>query len=164
MVLRHPWSLSALLFAGAALTVAPPRSAREAATSPRHASRAICPAGPSGAEPDVMGPSAAVPDYAVSVTPKGGSATWPVNTNGHTAAFTVTNTGNCDGTYTFTSRDSGPISGVTLDKTSKFLLHGQSTPVTATYNVGGAGSGVLTVRASGYAIADSGWYNVTAVV
>jgi len=104
----------------------------------------------------------------VSVTPDGGSAQWPANTNGHTATFTVYNTGACNDTYTFSYTLSGPISGVSLDKTSASVTVGNSTTVTATYNVGSAGSGVLTLKANGTTLgsdglkaADNGHFDVT---
>jgi len=109
--------------------------------------------------PDIM---------SVSVTPDGGSAQWAANTNGHTATFTVYNTGACNDNYTFSYTVSGTISGVSLDKTSAPVLVGDNTTVTATYNVGSAGSGVLTLKANGTTLgsnglkaADNGYFNVT---
>jgi len=91
---------------------------------------------------------------------------WPSNTNGHADTFTVTNTGICQDTYHFGPSAGGPISGVTLNKTSAYLpTHGSNTTVIATYNVGGPGTGTLTLSASGTdgPASDYGSYNVTAV-
>lgn len=101
--------------------------------------------------------------YAVSVTPKNGSASWGVLTSGHNAVFTVTNTGTCPDTYTFWSSTAGPVAGVSLDKTTWSLDPGTQTTVTATYSATYSGSGTLTVTAQGVAIGeeDNGWVNVT---
>jgi RHS repeat-associated protein len=105
-------------------------------------------------------------NYAVSVGPNGGAVSWPQNTNGHTSTFTVRNGSpdNCANNYTFSYTATGPISGVTLDKMGAGLGPGASTTVTATYNVGAAGSGVLTLQAVGEyvpVVSDNGYYNVT---
>ncbi len=102
-------------------------------------------------------------DYAVSVTPDGGSQTWPANTTGHTATFTVTNTGICQDTYNFSPSSSGPITVVSVSPSSHYLLRGGNTPVTVTYNVGRAGTGSVTLSAYGTdgPGSDDGYYNVT---
>jgi len=113
------------------------------------------------------GPLAPCPsgDYGVSVTPDGGSVSWPQYTNGHTSTFTVTNTSpDCVQTHYFTYTVSGPISGVTLDRTTYGGLQpGNSITVTATYNVGAPGSGVLTLKSTiQYStVWDEGYFNVT---
>src|SRR5439155_7225505 len=71
----------------------------------------------------------------VAVTPDGGSQQWIANTNGHTATYTVYNTGACNDTYSFSYTVSGPISGVSLNKTSAPVAVGGNTTVIATYNV-----------------------------
>jgi RHS repeat-associated protein len=86
----------------------------------------------------------------VGVTPPAGSASWMSNTTGHTATFTVQNTGDCSDNYNFTASVSGPISVVSLDKTTAGLPRGGSTPVTVTYNVGTPGTGTLTLTAASY--------------
>ncbi len=85
-----------------------------------------------------------------------GSAQWPPNTNGHTATFTIYNTGACNDTYTFSYTVSGPISGVSLNKTTAPVGVGGNTTVIATYNVGSPGFGVLTLTAKGNTIGSDG--------
>ena len=140
MVLRHSSSLALLVFVGLVSTRRPPRGA---AANP-------CP--PDGT-------------FAVSVSPKGTAVTLQTNTSGHTATFTVQNTGTCPDTYAFSYTATGPISGVSLDKSSAFLAaNGGQTTVTATYTVGAAGTGELDLAARGNTggATDAGWYNVTA--
>src|SRR2546421_4475382 len=84
----------------------------------------VCPALPSGADPDVVASLGADANYAVSVTPKGASNTWWANTSNHPDTFTVTNTGTCNDTYTFSSSKTGPITGVSLNKASAALTAG----------------------------------------
>jgi len=102
-------------------------------------------------------------NYAVSVTPKGSSVTWIANTNGHTSTFTVTNTGTCQDSYNFTPSTTGPVSGVTLNKTSATLAAGTNTTVIATYNVGAPGTGTLTLTAFAGTGGeqDAGYFSVT---
>src|SRR6266545_2212926 len=104
----------------------------------------------------------------VAVTPDGGSQQWGANTNGHTATYWVKNTGACNDTYTFTSSTTGPISGVSLNKTSAGVAVANSTSVVATYNVGAAGTGILQLKATGNTLGsdglkgiDSGYFNIT---
>jgi RHS repeat-associated protein len=105
------------------------------------------------------------PQYSVTVSPHGGTASWAEGTTGHTAQFTVLN-GPCTDTYTFSVTASGPISGVSLNKTSQGLTGGASTTVTATYNVDNPGSGQLTLTATGSVggATDGGYYTVTATL
>jgi len=105
----------------------------------------------------------------VAVTPDGGSVSWQANTNGHTTTFTVNNTSNCNDTYTLSSTAGAPISGVSLSRTSLPVNAHSSGTVTATYNVGSPGTGVLKVKAQGSTLgsdglkaADSGDVSVTA--
>src|SRR6267143_1586874 len=134
----------------------------------------VCPQAPpplpSSAPTQPQGPSAegrgsvdAFANYAVSVTPKGSSVTWIANTNGHTSTFTVTNTGTCQDSYNFTPSTTGPVSGVTLNKTSATLAAGTNTTVIATYNVGAPGTGTLTLTAFAGTGGeqDAGYFSVT---
>src|SRR5437660_41389 len=117
------------------------------------------PQGHGGAEPDVIPLDV---QFAVSVTPDGGQVTWNANTNGHTSTFTVTNTGTCQDTYNFSKSATGPISGVTINKTSATLAAGASTTVTVNFTAGALGTGVLTLHAAGNSgDSDNGTYNVT---
>ncbi len=166
MVVHHPRRLLASLFTAVCLlgTWGARLPHTQAMRTPQAPARA-CALSPSGAEPDVLDPTAGVAaaaDYVVSVTPDGGSATWPMSTGGHTATFTVVNTGICKDIYGFSHAETGPISGVTLNKASASLLPGASTTVTATYSVGAPGTGVLTLSASGNA-SDNGSFNVTSL-
>jgi len=88
--------------------------------------------------------------YSVGVTPPPpGSGSWTAQTTGHTTTFTVQNTGACNDTYQFTVSALGPIPPVvTLNKTSAAVIHGGSTTVIATYDVGNPGTGSLTLRAA----------------
>ena len=105
-------------------------------------------------------------NFSVSVTPDGGAASWPQNTSGHTSTFTVMNTStDCSDNYSFSKTTSGPISGVSLNKSSAFLNPQASTTVIATYSVGVQGAGVLTLKATGTSAGstaiDTGWFNVS---
>jgi len=85
------------------------------------------------------------------------SDVWGANTTGHTYTVTVTNTGLCNDSYNFTSTASGPISGVSLSQTiSGTVLPQGSTTVTATYNVGAVGTGVLQIKARGRILGSNG--------
>jgi len=141
----------------------PDRPVRVAVPPGRRLPTRACGLSPTGAEPDVLElvlPRVGAVLYAVSVTPDGGTATWTSNTGGHQSTFTVTNTGTCQDTYSFNPATTGPITGVTLDKTSYTLSPGAHITVTATYSVGAPGSGVLTLAADGNS-SDQGYFNVT---
>jgi len=88
--------------------------------------------------------------YSVAVTPEApGSASWTAQTTGHTTTFTVQNTGDCNDTYQFAVSATGPIPPVvTLNKTSASVIHGGSTTVIATYDVGNPDTGSITLTAS----------------
>ena len=168
MVLRHPWSITLLLLAGLALAASPSRKARVPLEPPHVRYDRVCPEAPtkapSGAEPDVLESNTRDVPWAVSVTPDGGSASWTENTTNHTATFTVTNTGDCNDGYSFTRGMSGPVTNVRLDKTGATVFAHASTTVTATYDVGAAGGGQLTLSAGSANSFDDGHYNVTATL
>ena len=115
------------------------------------------------------GPPPCPTAVSVAVTPDASPVSRAEQTTGHTATFTVQNTGTCNDTYNFTYTTIGPISGVTLNKTSASVQIGNNTTVIATYNVGTPGTGVLKLRATGVTqgsngiAKDSGWFNVTVV-
>jgi len=164
VVLRHPWSVSGLLLTAFVFAAGPSREARVTGVDPRFMTGAVCPASLperwrvpperaiSGAEPDVLEPSVTPvpPDYSVAVTRQGVSpVTWPPNTGGHTAAFTVTNTGNCDDGFRLTASATGNITGLSVSPTSAGLSHGESITATITYSVTAAGSGTVTLTVTG---------------
>jgi RHS repeat-associated protein len=94
--------------------------------------------------------------YSVSVTPKGGMEPMrPANSGGHSASFTVLNTGNPD-TYTI---DCFGSANVTCTGWSPAAVSGGAT-VTVFYSVGGGGVGTLTICATGTFASDCGWYDV----
>jgi len=102
----------------------------------------------------------------VYVTPKGTQVTWIANSTGHTATFTVQNTGNTANGYSFTCTTTGPVTCDSVRPTGATVLKNGSVGVTATYDVGAAGSGVLTLTAVGHdggsgTVQDNGTYNVT---
>jgi RHS repeat-associated protein len=105
------------------------------------------------------------PNYAVTVTPDGATApTWLANTSGHVALVTVWNTGTTQDAFDITCAGSGTATCPAF--VTSFSLKANSTATVAvTYSVGAAGSGVLTVTASGSdgLEHDNGSYNVTAV-
>jgi len=119
----------------------------------------VCPQLPSGADPDVLGFADDV-NWSVQVTPDAYPQTWYANTSGHTATFVVWNNGECPDTYSFTASGTGPIGGISLDRSSYSLNPNGSINVTATYNVGAPGGGTLTLNATGNA-SDNGSFNVT---
>jgi len=88
--------------------------------------------------------------YDVEVTPDNGTtAGRTANTSGHSAAFTVTNTGSS--TDQFTSACVAVSANVTCTGTSpaSFTLHsGHDTTVTASFSVGSVGTGTLKIRAT----------------
>ena len=151
MVLRHPSSLTVLLLVGLAIVASSRRERPVVRRSSGPARAATCPQLPSGAEPDVVEPTVTLAaDYSVSVAPPGGSASWPLNTTGHVAIFTVTNTGNCTDGFSLTpSTTGGVFTGVSNSPTSTSLDHGGSMQDTVTYSVTIPGSGTLTLSAHG---------------
>jgi len=143
VLLRHPSSFVLLTFFGLFTNVA-------SAPAQNRSPLVLCQSG----------------HYAVGVTPNGGTVTWQTNTSGDTSKFTVTNgSSDCTEGYSFTHTESGPISGVTLDRTSTGIGPGQSVTVKATYSVGAAGVGTLTLKATGQFAGDwnTGDYTVTVV-
>jgi RHS repeat-associated protein len=98
----------------------------------------------------------------VSVTPDGATATARTpNSNGYTESFTVTNTGSVANAYTITCIGSPNVTCTgTNPSTTPTINPGQSTGATASYNVGAAGTGLLTLKASGSNAVDSGTYNI----
>jgi RHS repeat-associated protein len=132
------------------------------APSPASGSTAVCPEGPSGAEPDVLEASGLTPppNFSVSVTPDGNPVTVYANTSGNQVTFNVDNTGACPDSYGFNYTATGSITGVTLDKSFANAPVGYHGTVTATFSVGAVGTGVLKLNAGGSAT-DDGRFHVT---
>src|SRR6266487_1980361 len=102
--------------------------------------------------------------YAVMVTPDGAGDQVISNTSGHTYDFSVTNTGTCPDGYGIVVHFGGSVTSATVSPSSIGLDIGQSGPVTITYAVGGAGSGWITVTASGsFGSTDDGSLNITVI-
>ena len=157
MVRRHPWSAASLCFAVVVVLLA---ASASQAVSQGHKK----PAAPPSMRPDFCTPPGCPPPfyYGVSVTPDGTQVSWPSNTSGHTAQFTVTNAGNTSNTFNLSCTTSGSVSCTGLSASSVTYGAGVSGTVTATYSVGDPGSGVLILTAVGGGGAqDNGSYNVT---
>ncbi len=164
MVLRHPWSLTLLVVAACTLATRlshymPIRVASPSVPAPLHQRTSLCIQSPSGAEPDVVDRLGAAADYSVSVTPHAGTATVYANTTGNQVTFNVDNTGNCADSYSYSYTTTGPISGVTLDKTGAVAPVGYHGTVTATFAAGTLGTAVLTLSAAGNA-SDQGSFTI----
>jgi RHS repeat-associated protein len=98
--------------------------------------------------------------YSVSVTPDGSAEpARPANTTGHTAVFTVRNTGGIADTYGFVCSSTGPVTCANVNPSSVALGAGSQTTVTVTYSVGSPGSGTIRLTATGSA-SDEGHYTV----
>jgi RHS repeat-associated protein len=160
VVLRHPSLATSALLLVVAFGSVSRRDLRRIHIPSRGTRGMVCPNLPSGAEPDVVDPRVTAIDWAVSVTPRGGSASAYANTSGNTVVFQVQNTGGCQDTYTFSPGQSGTVGGVSLNPTSSTLPAGFSVSVTATFSVGAPGTGVVSLSAQGVSF-NSGSYNVT---
>ena len=87
--------------------------------------------------------------YQVQVTPDGDtSATWLQQTSGHTALFTVTNTGTSGDEYDIACGYTGAVTSCSPSASGVVLAAGQGTKVTVTYAVGAAGWGTVTLTAT----------------
>jgi len=101
--------------------------------------------------------------YGVAVTPDGGTAAArTANTGGYSETFTVRNTGTTWNTFSFSCSGAG---GVTCGSVpgSVPLGPGAQTDVSMPYSVGAAGTGTLTLTASGTNASDQGSYSVPIV-
>jgi hypothetical protein len=108
--------------------------------------------GPPGPQPLALGSVAVTPDGTVTANKQ-------TNTSGYEESFVVKNTGSSSGTFTITCFGRVNVTCTGTDLTSVTLGPGASTDVTASYNVGGVGTGRLVLQASGPA-QDTGWYSV----
>jgi RHS repeat-associated protein len=101
--------------------------------------------------------------YGVSVTPDGGAAaTRTANTGGYSETFTVTNTGSASNTFSFTCAGATGVTCGTVPA-AVTIGAGLQTTVTMPYSVGAAGTGTLTLTASGTNASDPGSYSVPIV-
>ena len=94
------------------------------------------------------------------VTPDGGNVTVSANSTGNSVPFTVTNTGTLSGTFTFTCSATGNVTCGTVTPASKVIGAGMEAFVNVSYSAGAAGTGVITLTASG-GTTDTGFYNIT---
>ncbi len=109
--------------------------------------------------------SVPIVSYGVSVTPDGGAApNRTPNTGGYSETFTVTNSGSVPNTFSFTCAGAG---GVTCGAAPAAVTVGAGLPTTVSmpYSVGAAGTGTLTLTASGSSggVSDQGSFSVPIV-
>jgi RHS repeat-associated protein len=105
-------------------------------------------------------------DYAVSVTPDGGSEPQrSPNSGPYTTIFTVTNTGALDDEFRITCTGQAPVTCSSVSPSYVALGSGASVQVEAQYSVAAAGQGRITVRAMGQTMdeTDTG-YRIVPVV
>jgi RHS repeat-associated protein len=96
----------------------------------------------------------------VTVTPDGTTAPMRTpNTGGYSAAFTVTNTGTSSNTLSFSCVGATGVTCGTLPGPVT-LAAGAPTTVNMPYSVGAAGTGTLSLTASGGGASDGGSYSV----
>ncbi|HUR00383.1 MAG TPA: hypothetical protein VM166_13085 [Gemmatimonadaceae bacterium] len=108
---------------------------------------------------------------AVVVTPDGATVNQvPTASNSYTFAYTVTNTGNAQTTYSLglTASDASVLPGFSLSQNSVTLAVGQSATITATYTVGNVAAGassslVLTATSSVQSSSDTGSLTVSLI-
>jgi RHS repeat-associated protein len=101
--------------------------------------------------------------YGVAVTPDGATATArAANSGGYSESFTVTNTGTLSNTYTLSCSGSSNVTctGTTPPTNPVTVAAGASYGVSANYNVGAAGTGLLTLTATGTNASDAGTYTI----
>jgi RHS repeat-associated protein len=114
--------------------------------------------------PDAVTAQACSGPYCVTVTPNGGSKTHAANTSGHSATFTVQNTGTATDDYLLGCSSTGPVSCGTVTPSAPTVGANQSVQVTVSYSVGSSGSGTLRLTAwsgNDFMVSDEGYYNVT---
>ena len=112
--------------------------------------------------PGVNGGSYTVPvgTFGVAVTPDGSTATTrAANTGGYTESFTVQNTGQSPNTFTISCAGATGVTCGTVPA-PQLIQAGASAPVSMPYSVGAAGTGTLTLTATGTAATDQGSYSV----
>jgi RHS repeat-associated protein len=119
--------------------------------------------GGSGGTMQPMCVSGCLPNYAVSVTPDGGTAPdRSATTGGYTASFTIANTGQLTDTYYLSCSSVTPVTCDGLSQSQVTVLPAKYGHVTASYSVGNPGTGSLTLHVNGEA-SDVGSYSVHVV-
>ncbi len=104
------------------------------------------------------------PGYSVSATPDGVSTPPRLpNTTGHSATFTIQNTGDTEDTYGIGCSGSSNVTCTGTSTSSVNLGPGLSTQVVAYYNVGALGTGTLTISVGSANASDFGSYAVPVV-
>lgn len=78
----------------------------------------------------------------------GGSVTWPENTTGHKAVFTVTSCGSTLAIWTDACTTTGPVKCNSTNASCHAAYPGNSCTTTVTYSVGAVGSGTVTYTAT----------------
>ena len=88
----------------------------------------------------------------VQVVPDNGSHPHPTarlaNTSGHTVTFTVINNGTIDTRYAISCSRTGSVTSVSCSPTSPLIAECDSRVITATFAVGSAGTGRITLTAT----------------
>jgi RHS repeat-associated protein len=99
----------------------------------------------------------------VSVTPDGGSASAPENTPGNQVSFTVWNDGANGDYFSLVCTSGGQVTSCTPQESQVYVDAFNWTSVTVTYATGAAGTGPVTLAATGvwYGGWNQGYYNVT---
>lgn len=92
------------------------------------------------------------------VIPDGGTATVPANTSGNTVSFTVTNNADTQEWFTFSCTPGGQVTACT-PPSNQYIDGWASVEVNVTFSTGAAGSGTVTLAASGETEtnSDTGW-------
>ncbi|HXG45461.1 MAG TPA: hypothetical protein VNJ71_11950, partial [Gemmatimonadales bacterium] len=98
----------------------------------------------------------------VQVTPDGGSLEVLANQTGQTATFSVRNTRTVTTVYDLSCSASGNVTCTEVEPLTVSIGPNQQIDVTAYFDAGPAGSGTLTVTATGPA-SDMGYYNISVV-
>lgn len=100
---------------------------------------------------------------AQDVTPDGGSLTAPANTPTNWAMFSVYNVMGFTQTVSLSCSASGAVTSCSVESSITLGVEETAT-VNVSYATGGAGSGVVTLSASGPGGDDQGWYNISVFV
>jgi YD repeat-containing protein len=104
-----------------------------------------------------------LPDFAVSVTPDGGSEpSRPGSSGSYQATFSIYNDGQLSDTYWLSCQATGPVVCDSVVPSSRTLASHTSGSASIWYSVGNPGTGTLTLHADGEA-SDVGSYSVSVV-